>query len=468
MLPLENPTGDTGQDYFVDGITEALINELGRLHGLRVISRTSVMRYKGARKPLPEIARELGVEAVLEGSVQRAGERVRISAQLIDAGADRHLWNERYERALRDVLLLQAEIAASVSREVKVALTSEEQAHLSRARPVDPWAHELYLKGRQFWSKRTPEALQAALTHFEEAARTDPAYAPAWAGIADTLGILGTGPQGALESRQAMTRARDAALKALVLDDSLAEARASLGWIRYRYDWDWTAAKREFQRAIELSPGYVTAHYWYANFLIAMGRPEHALVEARRAADLDPLSPLARWLVAVAFYSSRRWDESMAQTQRVLELDPDYAEGHRLVGELYLQQGRMREAREAFERAGMVTRPFMLATLGAGYAHAGNRAEARRILADLSAASRTRYVTPVAFAMLHAALGENDAAFSWLDRAFAERSDFMVWLKASPLFDDLRGDPRFADALRRMRFPDEPERALRASASQSR
>lgn len=456
VLPLDNLSGDPEQEYLADGLTEALITDLSKIGSLRVISRTSIMRYKGAHKPLPEIARELGVQVVLEGSVQRSTDRVRINVQLIDAPADRHLWSERYERAFRDVLSLQSEIAAAVSREVRVTLTSDERARLARARPIDPWAHELYLKGRFLWNRQTPEALQMALKHYQEAVRADPAYAAAYAGIADTYGTLGTTPQGALAAREAMANAREAALKALALDDELAEAHATLAWVRYRHDWDWEDAEREFRRAIQLDPGNSRGHQRYSNFLATMGRQEESLAEAERGIEVDPLSPLIQWNKVVALFAARRFDEAMAQAQRVLELDPSYMEAHRLIGEVHAYRGRVREAAEALERGGIASRPFVLACLGVAHAHAGQRKEARRVLERLRTASASRYVPPIAFVIVHAALGENEAAFEWLDRAYAERSDFMVWLKVHAAFDPLHADPRFGALLRRVGFPADP------------
>ena len=456
VLPLDNVSGDPEQEYLADGMTEALITHLSKIGSLRVISRTSVMRYKGTRKPLPEIARELDVQAVVQGSVERSTDRVRSNVQLIDASTDRHLWSERYERALRDVLTLQGEIATAVSREVRVALPPTEQARLGRARPVDPWAHELYLKGRYFSNRRTPEALQLALKHYQEAVRADPAYAAAYGAIADTYGVLGTSAQGALDAREAMMKAREAALKALALDQDLAEAHLTLGWVLFRHDWNWEGAEREFRRAIQLDPGNSFPHQRYSIFLDTMGRHEEAFAEAERAIELDPLSPLILWNKAIALFAARRFDEVLAQSQRVLELDPSYMEAHRVIGEHYAYRGRVREAAGALERGGMASRPWVLACLGVAHANAGQRKEARGVLEQLRTASTSRYVPPVAFVILHAALGENDAAFEWLDRAYAERSDFMVWLKVHAAFDPLRADPRFGAMLRRVGFPPDP------------
>lgn len=453
VLPLDNLTGDPGQDFFADGMTEALIGDLGKLRGLRVISRTTAMSYKGSRKPLPEIARELGVEAILEGSVQRSADRVQVSARLIEASADRLVWSERYERSLRDVLSLQSEIAAAVSREVRLALTPEEQARLARVRPVDPWAHELYLKGRHFWNQRTPEALQTALTHLQEAVRRDPGYAAAWAAIADTYNILGTSPQGGLETREAMAQAREAALEALELDEESGEPHAALGWVRYKLDWDWPAAEKEFRRAIELRPGYATARQWYSNFLQAMGRLEEARVQAERALELDPLSPVIVWNRSLVEYHTRDFDAAIVWARRALEIDPSFVEAHRTLGLANSAKGLFREAVPAFERAGAASRPLVRAHIAVAHARAGERAEARRMLEELRDTARTRHVPPAAFALVHAALGEKDKAFSWLEKAYDERSDFLVWLGSSPDFDDLRTDPRFTPLVRRVGLP---------------
>lgn len=455
VLPLDNVTHDPAQEYFSDGMTEELITDLAKIRALRVISRASVMQFKGTRKPLPEIARTLNVDKVVEGSVLRFGDRVRITAQLIDAPSDRHLWSESYERDARDVLSLQDEVAQEICRHIRVALTSEEQERLSRPRGVDPEVHILHLKGQYSFAKRTPDNLRTSIDYFTQAIAKDPSYAPSYAGLANAHGMMAIGAFDVLPPAEAMPKARAAALKALQLDESLADAHAALGWVRFNYDWDWAAAETEFRRAIELKPSYATAHQWYAVYLSAMGRPDEALSEATRALELDPLSLINVVALARAHYFARQFDRAIAACQDALQMDPAFALAHLWLGRPYEAKGMYQEAIGQYKQFATVTGRSMaaLALLGEVYGRAGEPAQARRLLEEIRSSSQRTYVPAFYFALVYVGLGDRDEAFRWLDKALAERSDFMVYLNVHAGLDPLRSDPRFAALVRRVGLP---------------
>jgi serine/threonine-protein kinase len=455
VLPLDDLAGDPDQAFFADGMTDALISNLARIRALKVISRTSVMQYKGVKKPLPVTARELGVDAVVEGSVLRAGRRVRVTAQLIDAARDRLLWTETYDREVGDVLTLQSEIARGIAQRIEVEVTPQERAHLARAgRRIDLAVHEAYLKGRYFWHKRTAESVRHGLLCFEEAVRLDPSHAPAHAGIADSY-IVDGGRYLDVPPKIAYARARAAALRAIELEDSLAEAHNSLAAVLTDYDWDWAGADREYRRSIELNPNYVTAHSWYAEHLSRMGRHAEAVAEARRALELDPVSTFSSMLVAWILYFARRYDEAIGQATKTLELDPEYVTALRILGWAYEESGRLEEAIAAHRKACELTqhRPNFEAQLGRAFALAGRTDEAREVLAGLAKVSAESYVSAFDIAIIHTALGDRERAFEWLERAFEERSDHLPYLGVNPRVDALRGDPRFRDLLARMGLP---------------
>jgi len=455
VLPLENLSRDPEQEYFADGMTEAIIADLTKIRALRVISRTSAMQYKDVKKPLPQIARELNVDAVVEGSVLRSGDRVRITAQLIHAPTDRHLWADSYERDLRDVLALQRDIAQAIAQEIKVTLTPQEQAQLAKARPVDPEAHQLYLKGRYHWNKRTAEDFKKALEYFQQAIAKDPSYPPAYAGLADTYGLLGYYAYDVLPPREAMPKAKAAALKALEIDGSFAQAHVSLAWVRQTYDWDWPAAEKEFKRAIDLNPGYATAHHWYSLHLATLGRRDEALAEAKRALELDPLSIIINHIVGLQHYWARRFDQAIEQFRKTIDMDPSFPIAHWSLGRAYAAKGMYREAIAEYEKYSALTGGSgrALAALGSAHARSGDRREALRVLEQLNAISKQRYVPSHQFADVSIGLGDKDQAFAWLDKVYDERSSYLTWLKVEPLFDPLRSDPRFADLVRRVGLP---------------
>ncbi len=450
VLPLDNFTGDTAQEYFVDGMTEELIADLSRIGSLRVISRRSVMAYKAARKPLPEIARALNVDAVMEGSVLRAGNRVRITAQLIEAVTDRNLWAGSYEREVQDVLSVQSGVARAITQEVAARLRPQEQTHLSAARPVNPEAHEAYLLGRYFWNKRTEEGLKKALGFFQQAIGKDSNYAPAYAGIADYYNVL------PFYSRQrpeeVFARAKDAALTALKLDETLAEGHAALAYVRAYYDWNWPAAETEFRRALELNPSYAGAHHSYSRFLTAMGRHEEALAELKRAQELDPLSLLLKANLGMIYYFTRQYDQAIAQVQKTIELDSTFPVAHWGLGLAYEQKGMHRDAIVAIEKSiSLAGRdPNFIASLGHVYAMRGMRREVQQIIDELAREARRSYVSSYHVALLYAGLGEKDRAFDWLDKAAVERSGLLIYLNMDPRLDNLRSDQRFQGLLRRV------------------
>jgi eukaryotic-like serine/threonine-protein kinase len=453
VLPLENLSRDPEQDYFADGMTEQLITDLAQISALKVISRTSVMQYKGAHEPLPQIAQELGVDAVVEGSVQRSGDRVRITAQLIDARADRHLWARSYERDLRDVLAMQDEVAQAIANELEIELAPHGQDRLASSRPVDPEAYEFFLKGRYYSSKRAGKEVEKSIEYFQKAIEKDPKYAPAYAGLADAYALLGY--RGNLPSSEALAKGKASALKAVELDDSLAEAHASLAFIAETLEWDWPTAEREYKRALELNPGYAEGHNWYAGFLMYQGRFEEGIAEAKRARELDPLSLAINTALGGRLLLAGRENEAIEQIERTLEMDPNFAPAHNELGWAYLSRGKNQEAIAEFQRGLEISGsdPDESVDLGFAYAVMGKRDEAKRILAKLKTKREHSFVSPAALGILYGALGEKDEAFAWLEKAYELRDPQLTYLKVGPKFVPLRSDPRFQDLLLRMGLP---------------
>jgi len=453
VLPLENLSRDPEQEYFADGLTEELITKLARIGAIRVLSRTTAMHYKGVRKPLPEIARELQVDGIVEGTVLRSGEQVRISAQLLHAPTDTHLWADSYERDLRNVLALQSEVAQAIAREVQVKLTPQEEAQFTHVHTVNPEAYEAYLKGRYHWNMRRGIELPRAVQCFQQAIAKDPSYAAAYAGLADSLSTFGT--WGFVPPNEGCAKAKGFALRALEMDPALAEAHVSLAWVTTWYDYDFVAAEREFERAIELNPRYPTAHYWFGFFLALMGRYEEGYTELQRAIRLDPLSSVIHWGLGMVFWCSRRYDQAIGQCEKALELDASFAPAHALLGWVYpfksLRENAITSLRRAVELSQGTSQ--WVGSLGETYAAAGYRDEAEKILQQLREVSKQRYVTPYIIGRIYAALGEKDEAFCWLETAYQERASWMLFLKTDSHFDALHPDPRFQDLLRRMNFP---------------
>jgi serine/threonine-protein kinase len=452
VLPLENLSGDKEQEYFADGMTEELITKLATISALKVISRTSVMQYKGTKKPLPQIAKELNVDAVIEGSVLREGGQVRITAQLIRASTDTHLWAQSYDRDLRDVLALQTDVAAAVAREVRIKLTPQEQMGLASVRRVNPEAHDRYLKGRYHVGKWSKEGLDKGMEYFRQAIALDPTYAQAYAGLGY---YYVTAADWFMAPKDAYPKARAAAKKALELDETLPEAHALLGMIYFMDDWDWFAAAEEHKRAIELQPSYAFAHAQYSGCFAAMGRLAEAIAESKRAQELDPLSTEMNIYFCSDLYYARRYDEAIAQLRATLEMDPSSSFARMVLGRAYQQQGRFPEAiaelRKAREIEGASPEPVGM--LARAYAASGRKEDANKLLGQLRDMSKRQYVSSYLIAVTYALLGEKDAAFERMEKAYDERAAGLAWLKVDPELDSLRSDPRFQNLLRRMNLP---------------
>ncbi|MFZ0818491.1 MAG: protein kinase [Candidatus Acidiferrales bacterium] len=454
VLPLENLSRDPDQEYFAEGITEELITDLAQISSLKVISRTSVMQYKETRKPLPQIGRELGVEAVVTGSVQRSGDRVSINAQLIDARTDKLLWGNTFRRNdLRDILALQDEVAQAIANELNIKVTSQRQPPLASARPVDPVAYEAYLRGRYYLGKRKENEEKESIQYFQQAIEKDPNYAAAYSGIADAYTLLGY--RGDLPSNEALSKGKAAALKAIELDDSLAEAHTSLAFLAETHEWDWPTAEREYKRALELNPSYAEGHNWYAGYLMYVGRFEEGIVEAKRARDLDPLSLAINTALGGRLDLAGRENEAIEQIQKTLEMDPTFAPAHNRLGWAYLGKGMNEEAIAEFQKEVALSGsdPEESVDLGFAYAVMGKRAEAKRIFAKLKRKREHGFVSPASLGIISGALGEKDEAFAWLDKAYELRDPQLTYLKVGPKFTLLRSDPRFQDLLRRMGLP---------------
>jgi TolB-like protein/DNA-binding winged helix-turn-helix (wHTH) protein/Tfp pilus assembly protein PilF len=453
VLPLENLSGDASQNYFADGMTDELITDLAQISALRVISRTSVMVYKGARKPLPQIARELNVDAVVEGTVLRSGDQVRITAQLIEASTDRHLWSQSYKGELRDTLALQNRVAGAIADQIRINLTPREQAALKNVKVVNPEAYESYLKGRYFWNKRTADGLKVALAYFKQAIEEDPKYAQAYSGLADTYALLGDWQYAVMTPKEAFPKAKVAAIKALELDSSLGEAHNSLAFVLDGFDWDFDSAGKEFQRAIELNPGYATAHHWYAWHLSLLGRFDEAIVEMKKAENLDPLSLIINADLAELLDLAHSYDESIRQSRKTIEMDPNFGLAHNQLAQAYLQKHIYDEAVGEFQEAVKLSgdSPTCIANLARAYVASGMRSEAVNLLGDLKKRSNPGYSNASEIAMIYASLGDRDQAMNWLEKGYEERFNPGVLLR--PGFDPLRSDPRFQNLVHRIGLP---------------
>ncbi len=449
VLPLKNLSSDPEQEYFSEGLTEELIARLASLEGLRVISHTSVMQYKDARKPLPVIAKELNVDTVVEGSVLRVGERVRITAQLIEAAADRHLWAETYEREHRDILALQNEVTREIAKNIKLKLNPVDQQRLAVSRQVDPEAHAEYLRGRSYWSKRTVSDLWAAVRHFEQAIARDPSYANAYAGLADSYALLG-GYDVTASQHELIPKARAAAMKAIEIDERLAEAHTSLAVIAQNYDWNWQTAEREYRRAIELDTNYATAHHWYGEFLSYLGRFDESFAEFERARQLDPHSLIIETDKGVAFYFARQYDLAIEQLRAVIDKDPRFPRGGMVIFP-YVEKRLFADALAEIERRPPVDGLTWSLAWGAYvYGRAGRQVEGRRALEQLEGVYRRQHLDPLWAVLGYIGVGKTDEAFAWLEKAYLERSTVITSLKVNPAYDPLRGDPRFQELLHRV------------------
>lgn len=435
-------------------MTEELIGQLSKDPGLRVISRTSSMHFRNTQLSVPEIAKILRVDAIVEGSVVREGHQVRVHTQLIRAASDEHIWAGEYQREYGGILEIQEDFTHHIAEQIEANIVPD-RSRLAAVHPADPEAYESYLKGRYYFNQRTEEALNKSVTWFEDAIARDPGYAPSYSGMAEAYAMLGF--RGGIPSKYALSRAKKAALKAVELDDSAAEAHASLGFIAEMYEWDWAAAEREYKKALELNPGFAEAHNWYAGYLTYMGRFDDGIQEAMRARELDPLSLPINNALAGRLLAGARYDEALRQTKQTLELDPHFAPAHQTLGWVYLHLGKQKEAVQEFETAlnlsGAADTDLQL-DLGFAYAVSGQREIAKGMLADLEKLHERRKVPCGSVAVLLGALGESDEAFDWLDRAYRERDPQLVYLKAGRRFEPLRKDLRFETLVKRVGLPD--------------
>jgi TolB-like protein/DNA-binding winged helix-turn-helix (wHTH) protein/Flp pilus assembly protein TadD len=455
VLPLQNLSGDPSQEYLADGMTEELIGRLANIHGLRVISRTTAMHFKNTQLSVPEIAKTLGVDAVVEGSVIREGGQVRVHTQLIRGATDEHIWAGEYEREYRSLLALQEAVAQNIVERIEISLTPQERLTLASTHPVAPEAHEEYLKGRYYFNQRTRGALDKSIEYFQQAIARDPDYALAYSGLADSYAMLGF--RGHVPSKDALTRAKAAALKAIELDDTLAEPYVSLAFIAETHEWDWATAQREYKRAVQLNPGDARTHNLYAGYLMYTGQFADGISEARLARDLDPLSLPVNNALAGRLLAAGRYDQALEQVQKTLELDSHFAPAHQTLGWAYLHIGKHGESLQEFQKAlqlsGTDDTDLML-DLGFAYAAVGKREEARRILAKLRSLQKRGLVPAGSIAILYGALGELNEAFAWLEKAYEERDPQLTYLKVGRRFEPLRQDPRFRELVLRVGLPE--------------
>jgi TolB-like protein/DNA-binding winged helix-turn-helix (wHTH) protein/Tfp pilus assembly protein PilF len=451
VLPLQNLSGDATQEYFVDGMTDALITELAQFSSLRVISRTSAMHYKGSHQALPEIARELNVDAVVEGSVIRSGNRVRITAQLLEARSDRHLWAKAYNRDTRELMSLQQDVADSIAHEIQAKLTPQENLRQAQNRQVDPEAYDDYLRGLYFWHKFTEPGMRQAQEYFEKSVQKDPSNALGYAWLANTYGQLGdyVGPR-----KDFMLKSKETSQKALQLDDNVAVAHGALGWVKWAYDWDWPGAESEFKRAVQLSPGHALSHGIYARYLDSMGRFEEAIQEHRIARELDPLDLVLIYDLGDHFGVSREYDKAIVEYRLVLEMDPNFIGAHGGLAVAYKRQGMEKESISEWEQEAMLAgTPELAERIKIAFARGGYKSALKaRLTYDQHRRTEGSYVSFSRFARTYAALGEKDLAVQALEKAFAEREP-MAWLNVDPEWDPIRADPRFQDLVRRAGLP---------------
>ncbi|MCU1308098.1 MAG: Adenylate cyclase [Acidobacteriaceae bacterium] len=455
VLPLENLSRDMDQEYFADGMTDELIAHLAQIRSLRVISRTSAMEYKRTRKPLSEIARDLNVDAIVEGTVLRSGNRVRITAELIQVSTDRHLWAQTYESELGDILRLQSEVAGAIVNEIRIKLTPEEKRLLASTKPVSTESYENYLRGKYYWNKRSEEGLRKAIGYFQLAVQEDDHSALAFAGLADCYSIIGSAIVGTVPSHEVAAKAKAAALKALELDSKLAEAQISLATVNFNYDWDWAAAGNGFKKAIELNPSYATAYQRYSLYLIAMGHGRESLAEMDRARELDPVSISMNFSYGWRLYMARQYDQAIEQLRNTLEMDPNFVLPRMVLGQSYEQKGQYDQAISELQKAATISHqsPPVLGALGHVYASAGRKADAERVLHQLTEESKKQYVSPFYFGIVYAGLRQDGNAMDLLEKAYQDGSNSIVFLKVDPELDTLRPNPRFQTLLQRLALP---------------
>jgi eukaryotic-like serine/threonine-protein kinase len=451
VLPLANASADPGTEYLSDGITESIINTLSQLPQLKVMARATVFRYKGKEVDAAEVKRDLNVRAVMMGRVLQIGDNLVIKTELVDTSDGSQLWGEQYRRKAADIFEVQEEISKEISEKLRIKLTGEEKKLLVKRYTDNTEAYRLYLKGRYCLSKATHDALNNALKHFRQAIDVDPDYALAYAGLADAYYALSSNH---LPANEAMPKARAAAEQALRLDDELAEAHASLGLVKAFYEWDWAGAEKEYRRAIELNPGYASAHHWYGWYLALMGRLSEAIAQIKQASELDPLSLEINSDLGLSFFFARQYERAIEQFEKAIEMEPNSVWTRFFMGWAREQKGDYAEAIEDYQRAAQLDdSPLIMAALGHTYVMAGRRDEALHVLEEMKQLAATRHVSSYHFTVLHAALGEKDEAFAWLEKSYSAREEALVWLKVDPRLDTIRTDPRFIDLQRRVGLP---------------
>jgi len=439
------------QEYFCDGMAEELINALTKIVKLQVASRTSSFQFKEKGYDIHDVGKKLKVKTVLEGSIRKAGNHLRITAQLVNIDDGYHLWSEKYDRKMEDIFAIQDEISLAIVDKLRVKLLKEEKEKLLKRYTDDMEAYDLYLKGRYFWNRRYKGGLQKGLEYFNQTIKKDPSYAPAYAGIADSLSILGL--FGWLPPKEAFPKAKATALKAIEIDDMLAEAYSSLGWINMLYDWNWTAAEKAFKRALEIDPDYAIGQLWYALYLLYMGRFEEGTSTIMKALELEPLSLLINGNLGATFYFKKEYDKAIEQLLKTLEMDPNYLLSYWFLSGGYAGKGMWKEAIAAIEKAVALSEesPFFIGYLGWGYAISGKKAKARRTLNQLEELSKEKYVSPYYRALVYLGLGEKDRFFGYLEKAYEAREPLLVTtMKAAPYFDSVRSDPKFKALLKKM------------------
>jgi TolB-like protein/DNA-binding winged helix-turn-helix (wHTH) protein/Tfp pilus assembly protein PilF len=454
VLPMENLSGDKGQEYFADGMTDELIASLARISSIRVLSRTTAMEYKGTHESLGKIAHDLGVDAVVEGTVLRSGDRVRITAELVQVSTDRHLWADTYESPIGDILALQNRVAAAIVDQIRIQLTPQDRTRLVSTRAVNSDAYEDYLKGLFYWNKRSEGDLLKAIQYFQSATEKDPQYALAYAGLADCYGILGAAIVGTVPTTEVASKAEAAAIRAVELDNSMAETQTALATVQFNYKWNWKAAEVGFRRAIELNPNYATAHQRYSLYLIAMGRQNESLSEMDYARSLDPLSISMNFSLGWRLYMAGQYDRAIAQLHNTIEMDPTFILPHIVLGQSYEQKGDYTKAIAELQQTAAMSHdsPPVIAALGHVYGVAGKQTEALKVLEELRSESRSQYVSPFYMALVYAGLGDHGQAMDWLEKAYADRSNSLIFADVDPRLNGLRSDPRFRDLLHRIGF----------------
>ncbi|MGZ8557205.1 MAG: TPR end-of-group domain-containing protein [Chitinophagaceae bacterium] len=454
VLPFENMSNDPGQVYLSDGLTEGILNSLAHLKNLKVCARTSSFQFRGKDVDIKEAGKKLGVRTVLEGSVQRQRDQVRITVQLINVEDGFHFWSEQYDENIEDIFTLQDKIAAAIAEKLKIALLENERQIFVKKRMPNKEAYELYLKGRSFWNLRTPPDLKKGIDFFQQAIALDPLYAAAYSGVADCYTALGYGSF--LAPKEAFRKAFEAANKALELDSTLAEPHASLGYYRFYYDWDWAAAEQEFRIAIALNPNYELGYDWYGYYLTAMERYDEARIILKKAAELDPLSVPINTDIGFCYYYSGDYDQAIIKLQASLKINPKFGLAHLWLGRAYQQKKMYAQAIAGYKNTlqAIVDWPVALAAIGHVYGVSGEKAEAQKILDTLSSLSSKKFVTSYGVALVYAGLDENEKAFLWLNKAFEERSHWLVWLKTDPRWAPIQSDKRYAELVNKVGLPD--------------